>query len=183
MVDPLTPDDAEDVSGTKENFVGKVLGSSIEGLAESAKDEYKESGQSYESDVPRFDHFAHIKPLDGQYDKNQNIFGVSVREGRTTKWMVLMSHFYDIHGDEWTEAVESHEDIPEFITGRVYEFRDVSWTEDEEVPMLGVTYQEVGRGKEDINSMLVPTREVTDDTELADLGEDVAASADTSVEL
>lgn len=183
MADPLTPDDAEDVSGTKENFVGRVIGSSIDGLVEEAKEHYDEPSQSYESDVPRYDHFAYIDVLDGTYDKNQNIWGLSVREGRTTKWMVLMSHLYDVHRDEWVENVESYQDIPEFITGRVYEFRDIGWTEDEEVPHLGVTYREVGRSKSDINEMLVPVREVTDQNELSDLGAGEAGGVDESVEI
>lgn len=184
MADPLSPDDAEDVSGTKENFIGRVVGSSIDGLVPEAQEQYNSPGQSYESDVPTFDHFMFIEPLDGTYEKNQNVFRLAVRSGRTTKWMVMASHLSDIHGEEWENEVEEVSDIPGFITGRVYEFRDISWMEDEEVPGgLGVTYQEVGRDNEQINEMLVPVREVTDENELADLGVEEAAQADETVEI
>jgi len=184
MSDPLTPDDAEDVSGTMNNFIGKVIGSSVDGLAlEALNDGYEESSSRYESDVPEFDHFAYIQPLDGTYDSNQNILSLSVRGGRQTKWMTMMAHLFDIHGDEWTEAVDNYKDIPDFIKGRVYEWRDVSWSENEEVPGLDVTYQEIGRGNDQINTMLVPVREVTDENELADLGVENSGGVDKNVEI
>jgi len=184
MSDPLTPDDAEDVSGKQQNFIGKVVGSSVEGLAQEAIDHgYNESKNQYESDVPQFDHVAFIKPIDGTYDKYQNILGLNVREGRQTKWMALMSCFYAIHGDEWVENVESYKDIPDFIKGRVYEWQDVNWTEDSEVPGLGITYQAIGRGNDQINNMLVPIREVTDENELADLDGDADTGVDDTVSI
>lgn len=184
MSDPLTPDDAEDVSGTMENFIGKVRGSSVDGLAlEALNDGYQESESQYESDVPQFDHVAYIKPLDGKYDSHQNILSLSVRSGRQTKWMTLMAHFFDCHGEEWSDGIDGYEDISEFIKGRVYEWREVSWSENEEVPGLSVTYQEIGRGNDQINSMLVPVREVTDENELADLGVEDSSGADKSVQI
>lgn len=184
MVDALTPDDAEDVSGSKQNFVGKVVGSSVDGLAQEALDDgYSESGQQFESDVPVFDHFMYVEVLDGTYDKNQNVMSLSVRKGKQTKWMTMMAHLFDVHGSEWTDAVSDHTDIPEFLKGRVYEFRDISWTENDEVPGLGVTYQEIGRGNDQISTMLVPVREVTDDNELADLGAESSGGVDESVEI
>jgi hypothetical protein len=184
MSDPLTPDDAEDVSGTKDNFVGKVIGSSIDGLAlEALNDGYQESSQQYESDVPVVDHFAYIDPVDGTYSNNQNILSLSVRSGRQTKWMTMMAHLFDVHGDEWANNIDGYEDIPDFIKGRVYEWMDVSWTEDEEVPGLGVTYQEIGRGNDQIKTMLVPVREVTDENELADLGVEDGGDVDKSVQI
>lgn len=184
MSDPLTPDDAEDVSGTKENFVGRVVGSSVDGLVQQAiEDGYEEPGQSYESDVPTFDHFMYVEVLDGTYDNNQNVFNLAVRSGRQTKWMVMMAHLADVHGEEWEEAVDSYKDIPEFIAGNVYEFRDIGWTEDEEVPSLGVTYQEVGRGNDQISEMLVPVRQVTDENELADLDAQESSGVEESVEI
>jgi len=184
MSDPLTPDDAEDVSGTKDNFIGKVRGTSIDGLcSEALNDGYQESSNQYESDVPVYDHFMYIKPLDGVYDSHQNVLGLAVRSGRQTKWMTMMAHLFDIHGEEWENTVGGYEDIPEFVKGRVYEFRDISWSEDEEVPGLGVTYQEIGRGNDQINTMLVPVREITDENELADLGVEDESGVDKSVTL
>jgi len=184
MASPLTPDDAEDDTGKKENFVGRVVGSSVEGHPDAyLEDGNSPSGRSFESDVPQFSHFAYIEVLDDTYDKNQNIFNLDVRKGRETKWMVMMAHLYSIHGEEWEESVEDHTDIPDFIEGRVYEWRDVAWTEGESVPGLGVTYQEVGRGKEQIKPMLVPIREVTDEDELSEHGSGEDVEPDTSVEL
>jgi len=184
MSDPLTPDDAEDVSGTKDNFIGKIVGSSLDGLAlEALNDGYQESGSQYESDVPEFDHFAYIEPVCDTYDANQNILSLSVREGRETKWMTMMAHLYDIHGEEWTNNVDDRHDMPDFLKGRVYEWRDVSWSEDEEVPGLGCTYQEIGRGNDQINPMMLPVREVTDENELADLGVEDTGGVDETVQI
>lgn len=181
MTNPLNPDEAEDVSGKKDNFIGQVVGSSMEGMVPESG--YKEPEQSYESDVKTFDHFMHIKPLDGTYEKNQNVFRLAVRTGKTTKWMVMMAHLKDIHGEEFEEAVDEVEDIPGFLTGRVYEFRDIAFTEDDEVPILGVTYNQIGQQNDQINEMLVPIREVTDENELADLGVESSSDVDTSVEI
>lgn len=184
MSDPLTPDQATDVSGKQKNFIGKVVGSSVDGIAQEALDHgYNQSENKYETDGTRFDHFAFIKPIDGTYDKYQNILSMTVRDGRQTKWMTLMSHFYAIHGDEWAEEVDSYKDIPGFIKGRVYEWQDVSWTEDEEIPGLGITYQAIGRNNDQINNMLVPIREVTDENELADLEGSVDNTVDDTVSI
>lgn len=172
MVDPLTLDDVDENAGAKDNFIGRVVDNSVDGLAESA--DYEQSEQKWERDI---DHFAYIEVLDGTYDKHQNIFSMDVRSGPMSKWTVMVMHLTDIHGNLREDCgIETAEGVLEFIRDRVYEWKDVTWQEDEEYPIYGeehgITYADIGQ-ENDPNSMLVPVREVTDEDELADLGQDV----------
>lgn len=182
MVEGLNPDDLEESSGAKENFIGRVIDSSVDGLAEKAKEAgYSDGSSEYESDI---DHFMFIQPLT-VYEKPQSELSLNVSNDPKSKWVVMMMHLREIHGEEVANA-ESLQDVLDLMHGNVYEFRDITWTEDEPVPVIGeshgVTYKSIGRER-DPNSMLVPVREVTDEAELADIDAEVDTGGVEEMEL
>lgn len=178
MADPLSSEEGTDEVPAKNNFVGRVEFSrptcdcpDCEGGREGAA----KKGLSEEELASDYDHFFHIQPLT-EYEKPQNVFGLNTNDNFTSKWMVMIGHLERVHGSLREHGVESLEDLGEFLEGRVYEFRDITWEEDEEFtwPNAGVSknLKDMFDGDFTPRSMLVPIREVEDEDELADLGVD-----------
>lgn len=173
-MDAFSSDDAEDSTGTRPNFVGKVVANAVE----STEDRFQ---TQYENDI---DVLYEIEALDHDYD---NVFelGVNVRQSIGSKWMVLVGHLENIHGPDEIRSFESLEDMLDFLEGKVYEFKDQDFTADEEF-----TFKYKGDGHtinfEDTfgdlenppNPMVLPVREVTDPEELADLGVETQAATE-----
>ena len=165
-MDAFSSDDAEQSTGTRPNFVGRVV--------DNAEDSEEERFQTqYDSDI---DVLYEIEALDEDYD---NIFelGVDVRQSLGSKWMILVGHLENIHGAETVRSFGGIDEMLEFLEGRVYEFTEQDFTADEDF-----TFEEKGDGHtinyEDTfgdlenvpNPMMLPVREVDDPEELADLG-------------
>lgn len=179
MADPLTADDAEDSTGARENFIGRVEFSREDCDCEEVCS--KGSGQ-FERDI---DHFAYIEILDDTYDGPLHVLGMDVNSGPMTKWMVMIGHLTDIFGNLEEQDLETYQDVLEFIEGRTFEWRDITWTENEEYPVIGesrdIRYVDIGRQNEP-DSMLAPVRLVGDD-ELEELGAEVQPAVDDEVEI
>lgn len=165
-MEAFSSDEAEESTGTRPNFIARVVG----GAVESDDDRFQ---TQYENDI---DVLYELEALDHDWE---NVFelGVNVRQSLGSKWMVLIGHLENIHGPEAIRGLDSLDDLIEFLQGRVYEFKDQDFTADEEF-----TFKHKGDGEtinfEDVfgelenppNSMMLPVREVTDEEELADLG-------------
>lgn len=177
MTEPLGSGSGEAGSGAKENFIGRIEFSRVDCDCESCQ-KGRESAESQGYDIDNdIDHLAHIEPLT-QYDNPQNILGVDVRKSWGSKWMLWIGHFENIHGPLSDNGITSLEGLTDFLEGRVYEWRDITFEENEEFtwqhgPDGPVTYtiKDLFSGMTNTpNAMLMPVREVTDDEELADLG-------------
>lgn len=164
MADPLSSEDATSGQGQKENFIARV-----ERCDMDADDDFLDD--TYESDI---DILYELVPLT-EYDKVMYELGVNVRSGINSKWMVFIGHVENIHGDLSEHNLESAQDVLDFIEGRTYEFKDLVFEDGEEFTFQEsgkeLDLGEVGGDENRANPMMVPVREVTDDDELADLGE------------
>jgi len=162
-----TSQDGEEGTGVKKDFVGEVISSEVDSQREKFQTEY-------DSD---FDVFMEIHPLT-QYENNQFVLGLNTSTNWSSKWQVMMAHIEGIHGPLGENGVESLEDLAEFLTGRVYEFKELDFGDDYEVewehaPDGGKTavLSELFPDPEyRPDPMVVPVAEVTDDERLADLG-------------
>lgn len=177
MTEPFGSSQGEEGAGTKENFIGKVIYSDPDETHESASE-----GGDYDSD---FEQVAVIEPLT-EYEKKQYIYGLDIRNSWGSKWMLFIGHLENIHGPVEENGIESLEELADFLEGKVYEWRELSFTEDEEftwehAPEGGVTknIQSLFGGMENPpNNLLVPIRHVSDPEELAELGEEESAEVD-----
>lgn len=165
-MDAFSSDDAEESTGTRPNFIGKVIASAVESQEERFQTQY-------ENDI---DVLYEIDALDHDWE---NVFelGVNVRQSIGSKWMVLIGHLENIFGPETVRGWDSLEDMLDFLEGKVFEFKDQDFTADEDF-----TFEHKGDGhtinfkdtfgdlENPPNSMMLPVREVTDAEELADLG-------------
>jgi len=173
-MDAFSSDDADESTGTRQNFIGRIVGNAVESQEERFQTQY-------ENDI---DVLYEIEALEEDWE---NVFelGVNVRQSIGSKWMVLVGHLENIHGAEVVREFEGLEDMIEFLDGKVYEFKEQDFTADEEF-----TFEEKGDGHtinfEDTfgdlenppNSMMLPVREVTDAEELADLGVETDAATE-----
>lgn len=182
MADPLSMDEGEDRTSAKENFVGRIVASEVESDDYGMDEEYMEADSSY------FEHVYEIDVLDHDWG-NLHVFSLEVNNNFQSKWMVLVGHLQQIHGDLADEhGVESLGELADFLTDRVYEFREITWQEDEEFDYPGVdktvNFGSMFAGSENLpNPLIVPVREVTDEEELDSLGEDTPTEIDEDVEL
>lgn len=179
MVDALSSADGEESSGTKPNFIARVVESEYQSDDNPVKEEYLGEDESRE------DYYEHLYELevlrvlgdneDASWD-NLHEFSLKLTNNFQSKWMVFLGHLENIHGSLADNDIGSYEDMAEFLTGRVYEFREIGWTEDEEF-----TWDQSPDGKtinisqifansdNPPNELIVPVREVGED-EMADLG-------------
>jgi len=171
---PIAPDEGSaSPQGAKEDFIGKVVGSYVnhdceactnEGLVDYLMENDGLSKEEAEKQAKSdFDHFMEIKPLTEYNDKDRNlhVLGLDVPKNGNfaSKWMVIMGYLHQIHGNlhqnhgiggEGKSQEETLEEIAEFLTGRVYKFHDITWTEDEKHPYAelnseaDITFKEIG---------------------------------------
>jgi len=177
MVDPLSTDDGEEQSGTKPNFVGKVVESAME------HEDFPQNEEWEDPDNPTVALLYKIRPLDKPNWKDQQEAYVRVNNNFQSKWMLVVGHLQQIHGNLKEQGIESVDDLLEFLEGNVYEFREIDFSEDEEFTYPGtettVVFNQMFRGGEnDVGPLLVPVREVTDEDELMDLGADETKDSD-----
>jgi hypothetical protein len=182
MVDPLGTDQGEENSSTKGNFVGRVVNS------EATSQEYGGDSRYRDEDSDYFDHLYEIEVLSEDWD-NIHEFSLEVNNNFESKWMLFVGHLQSIHGHLSSEqGLESLQDIAEFMEGRVYEFREIGFTEDEVFEYPGVD-QKVNLmkmfsgGENAPNPLIVPVREVTDEDELAEYEGGSSTTIDEDVQL
>ncbi len=186
MVDALGSGSAEESAGNKENFIGKVEWSRVEcdcEICQKGREAASEGGFDADRD---FDHPAKIQPLT-QYDEYQHILGLNVSTAFSSKWMIFAGHVENIHGSFEENGVEELGDIADLLEGNVYEWREITFTEDEEFTWEeanggeGATYH-IGNLFSDMDNkprdMLVPVREVDDPDELSELDAEDEAEVD-----
>lgn len=169
MVDAFSSEDAEESSGTKPNFIGRIVRSEPSDSEDGIKEEYKEEDKSY------FDFLYEIEVLDKDW-KNQQQFGVEMSNNFNSKWMFLIGHLENIYGDLGEAGIEGPEDLAEALEGKVFEFKEYDWTEDEEFTWeespneKTVVANQMFRDSENPpNEFIVPVREVDED-EVSELG-------------
>lgn len=173
-MDAFSSDDADESTGTRPNFVGKVVANAVESEEERFQTQY-------ENDI---DVLYEIEALDEDYENTFEL-GVNVRQSIGSKWMVLIGHLENIHGTETVRGWESLEDMLEFLKDKVYEFKEQDFTADEEFTFEHKSDGHTINFKDTFgdldnppNSMLLPVREVTDAEELADLGVETEAATE-----
>lgn len=167
MVDIMGSEDGESGTGKKENFIGRVVRSEVDASDERFQTEY-------ESD---FDVFMQITPLT-EYEEDQFVLGMDTSTAWGSRYLIMVGHLENIHGPLGENGITDGESLCDFLEGKVYEFRDLTFEEDEEF-----TWEHGGQDGHteairDLfpdeeyrpDNMTVPVREVTDPEELADLG-------------
>jgi len=156
MVDPFSTEDATEGQGSKQNFIGTVIDSSVDTDRENFQSEYDQD----------IDILYEVKPLT-VYDKNMYELGVNVRSSKYSKWMVFLAHLEDIYGSLDEQGIDSLEDLTEFLEGKTFEFKDVVFSDGESItfPTTGeeIDLGRVGGDDNETNPMMVPIREVEQD--------------------
>lgn len=177
-MDAFDTQDLEESSGAKENFIGEVTASAVN--IEDADVDIDSGSDEYESDI---DLLYAVDPLT-EYDSTFYELGLNTSSSRVSKWAVFLTFLENIYGDTMPElGIESPEDLTERLEGKVYEFRDITFQEDEviesEVTGQEIDLREFRSMENPPNSMMVPIREVSED-ELAEI--DVDTDEDEDVE-
>lgn len=207
MVDPLGTDDAEEVSSGKPNFIGRIVGSEKESDEFGVKEEYIGADESRED---YYEHLYEIAPLvkldreSGEWVEagwdNLHEFSLKINTNPSSKWMVFMAHLESAVGDvrEYIAEQTGNEvgdvsiaDLEDALTGEVFEFRELTWTEDEDIEFKGgeitrnlqMLGKQFGDGGNLPNPLTVPVRRITDADTLADLGVEQEPDADETVQL
>jgi len=124
-MDAFSSADAEESTGGKPNFIGRITRSEPEDSEDGIKEEYKDEGKAY------FDFLYEIEVLDKEW-KNQLQYGVEMSNNFRSKWMLLVGHLENIHGPLAENDITGPDDLAEALEGSVYEFREITWQEDEE---------------------------------------------------
>lgn len=168
MVDAFSSENAEESSGGKPNFIGRIVTSRPEDDEHGVKEEWQKEGKDY------YDYLYEIEVLDHDW-KNLHEFGIEVSNNFNSKWMLFIGHLENIHGKLSDNGIEGYEDLAEALEGKVYEFREITFEEDEEFTWkespdghtvnLGEMFDS---GENAPNEFIVPVR-VVDDEELEDL--------------
>jgi hypothetical protein len=179
MTDFMGSEQAEEATGAKENFIGQIIHSDPEEMHSSVDES---QGGDWESD---FEQPAVIEPLT-QYESLQYIYGLNTAKSFGSKWQVFVGHIENIHGPLSEHGIESMDDFAEFLEGRVYEWRELTFEEDEDfhwehAPDGGRTENIHNLFKDSDNppnALLVPVREVTDANELAEIGAEESAEVE-----
>lgn len=176
-MDAFSSEDAEESSGAKPNFIGRIVRTEPEDSEDGIKEEYKDEGSSY------YDFLYEIDVLDKDW-KNQLQYGVEISNNFGSKWMLLIGHLENIYGPLGEQGIEGPEDLAEALEDKVYEFREITFEEDEEFTWeespnnhtvnLGEMF---GDSENSPNEFLVPVREVGEDEvaeiDVAEAEEDV----------
>lgn len=180
MTELMGSSEGEETTGQRENFIGRVVFSRVdcdcpdctagdEGAKKAGVDE-----EELENDI---DHLYKIEALTEYEGSHFNQFGVNVSTSWQSKWQVFTAFFENNIGTFQALGLEDTQDITDYLEGRVFEFRDITWDEDEELVWehspnehtenLGEMFED---GEYKPNNMLVPVREIEDEEELAELG-------------
>lgn len=167
-MDAFSSEDAEESSGAKPNFIGRIVRSEPEDSEDGIKEEYKDEDSSY------YEFLYEIDVLDKDW-KNQLQYGTEISNNFGSKWMLLIGHLENIHGSLAENGIEGPEDLADALEGKVYEFREITFEEDEEFTWeespdehtvnLGEMF---GDSENQPNEFLVPVREV-DEEEVAEI--------------
>jgi len=182
MADPLSTDEGQEQTSAKENFVGRVVTSEVSSENYGMDDQYKNAGSSY------YEHLYEIDVLDHDWG-NIHEFSLEVNNNFQSKWMVVIGHLQSIHGNlEENQGIETLEDLEEFLEGKVYEFKEITWERDETFDYPG-TDESINFGSAFSNSqntpnpLIVPVREVTDEDEIqeAEVDDDTEIDEDISL--
>lgn len=174
MVDAFSSENAEESTGGKPNFIGRIVESNPEDPDNGVKEEWRNEGSDY------YDYLYEIEVLDHDWE-NLREFGLEVSTNFNSKWMLFIGHLENIHGSLGDQGISSYEDIADALEGSVYEFREITFDEDEEFTweespdQHTVNLSEMfDSGENSPNEFMVPVRAVSED-ELDDLdveGED-----------
>jgi hypothetical protein len=173
MTDLYGSDDAEEASGAKENFIGRVVDSAVD-----SDDIEVDTGANihgsdeYESDI---DVLYIVEPLT-EYTDTDHFYELSINVSRSpaSKWQILAGHVENMNGKTLGNmGLASAQDLCDWFRGRVFEFRDITFEEDETFTWEMSDRQiNIRREFQDMenkpNPLLVPVREVGED-ELAEL--------------
>jgi hypothetical protein len=178
MTDIMGSGEAEEGTGAKQTFIGRVKFSRVDcdcEICQKGREAAEQGG--YDID-PDFDHIFAIEPLT-EYENQQNVLGLNASKSYGSKWMMMTGHIENLLGTFAENGIETMEDLADFLEDRVLEFRDLTFEEDEEF-----TWEHAAGGDgytANINnlfrdmenppdSMLVPVGEITDEEKLAELG-------------
>ena len=174
MTELFGSDEQEEASGAKENFIGKVIDSaaSVEDIEVEISDNMRNASGDYEQDI---DVLYIVKPLTEYTDTDRFYeLGLNTAKSPASKWQIFVGHIENMTGQSFRElGIASTEDLCEWLNGRTFEFRDMTFDEDEEFEweQVGRTIN-IRREFQDMdnkpNSMLIPVREVSED-EIAEL--------------
>lgn len=182
MVDAFSSENAEESTGGKPNFIGRIVQSNPDDPENGPKDEWKEEGSDY------YDYLYEIEVLDKDW-KNLHQYSLEVSNNFNSKWMLFIGHLENIHGTLADNGIEDYDDLAEALEGKVYEFREITFDEDEEFTweespdQHTVNLGEMFDGGENApNEFIVPVRAVSED-ELEDLDVDEGEEEVEEVEL
>lgn len=194
MVDPLSPDEADDEPARKNDFFGKIVNTAID-----ADD--PEFQSDYETDATTVDLLYEIDVMgvvgnDGEVEDrdwgNQTTRWITFNTNIYSKWMTVVWHLnelFDLPGDLVNEGVCTEEEyknanerdriafLLEFLDGQVLKFRELTWEESEpemDYDIDGETKVVTpaslnDQSSNDMNEMIVPIGVPSQDR-LADLG-------------
>lgn len=181
-MDAFSSENAEESTGGKPNFIGEIVSSDPDGGDNPMKDEYMDDGSQY------FEFLYEIEVLSQDW-KNQKQFGVEISNNFRSKWMILVGHLENIYGPLGDNGIESPEDLADALEGKVFEFREITWEEDEEFTWEEspnehtVNFGEMFDGSDNKpNEFIVPVQEVSED-ELDDLDVDSGEEDIEEIEL
>jgi len=190
MTDLYGSEDQEESSGAKENFIGEVVDSAADmsDLEFDVSDKMADASGKYESDI---DVLYIVKPLT-EYTDTDHFYelGLNLAKAPGSKWQILTGHIENLTGKSFEDLdIATTEDLCDWLRGRTFEFRDLTFEEDEEFTWeLAGKSINIRRQFKDMdnkpNPMLVPVRHIGDD-ELAEMDletEDSEPAVDDSVE-
>lgn len=193
MTDFLDTSAGEETSGGKPNFIARVVRSDVTSEEYPGKEEYRRDGATY------YDHLYELEPLavkdreTGEFEatewKNQNEFSIMVTNNYQSKWMVFVEAMEEVIGGPLGDAdIEGLEDVSEWLTGKVFEFREITWSEDEPLDFRGTqkeyTYATLfGDSDNQPNEFIIPVKEITDEKMLQQFGQEPDASQVEEVDL
>lgn len=190
MTDLFGSEDQEESSGSKENFVGRVVDSAVtvEDLEVDVSDNMMESSGKYETDI---DVLYIVEPLTEYTDTDRFYeLGLNMAKSPASKWQIFVGHIENMTGKSFRDlGIETAEDLCDWLKGRTFEFRDFTFDEDEEFEWeLADRTINIRREFQDMdnkpNPMMIPVRHIDED-ELAEMDledEDSEPAVDDSVE-
>jgi len=124
-MDAFSSENAEESSGGKPNFVARIIRSEPHESEDGIKEEYKNEGEDY------YEFLYELDVLDHDWS-NLRQYGVRITTNFESKWMVFVGHLENIHGPLAENDITGPDDLAEALEGSVYEFREITWQEDEE---------------------------------------------------